>query len=59
MQLSLEMSGCIKMQIMNCLIKISEFDWSGLHQGSVNEASSLFTNILLSLLNYAYQVKQL
>ena len=25
--------------------KLTEFDWSCLHQGSVNEASSLFTNI--------------
>ena len=27
--------------------KLSEFDWSSLHQGSVNEASSLFTNIFI------------
>ena len=27
--------------------KLSEFDWSCLHQGSVNEASSLFTNIFI------------
>ena len=26
---------------------LSEFDWSCLHQGSVNEASSLFTNIFI------------
>ena len=38
MKLSLEMSGCIKMPILNC---------SCLHQGSVNEASSLFTNIFI------------
>ena len=48
MELSLEMSGCIKMPILNCLTKkLSEFDWSYLHQGSVNEASSLFTNIFI------------
>ena len=36
------------MQIMNCSIKkISNFDWSCLHQGTVNEASSLFTNIFI------------
>ena len=36
------------MQIMNCSIKkISDFDWSCLHQGTVNEASSLFTNIFI------------
>ena len=28
--------------------KLSEFDWSCLHQGSVNEASSLFTNIFIA-----------
>ena len=38
--------------------KLSDFDWSCLHQGSVNEASSLFTNLLNSL-NYAYLIKQL
>ena len=27
--------------------KISEFDWSCLHQGTVNEASSLFTNVFI------------
>ena len=27
--------------------KISDFDWSCLHQGTVNEASSLFTNIFV------------
>ena len=27
--------------------KISDFDWSCLHQGTVNEASSLFTNIFI------------
>ena len=27
--------------------KISDFDWSCLHQGTVNEASSLFTNIYI------------
>ena len=27
--------------------KLSDFDWSCLHQGSVNEASSLFTNIFI------------
>ena len=48
MELSLEMSGCIKMPILNCLTKkLSEFDWSCPHQGSVNEASSLFTNIFI------------
>ena len=35
------------MQIMNWLKKISDFDWSSLHQGTVNEASSLFTNIFI------------
>ena len=55
-----EMYGYIKMQIMNCSIKkISDFDWSCLHQGTVNEASSLFTNFLLNLLNCAYLVKLL
>ena len=33
-----------KMQIMNCSIKISDFDWSCLHQGTVNKANSLFIN---------------
>ena len=43
-----EMYGYIKMQIMNCSIKkISDFDWLCLHQGTVNEASSLFTNIFI------------
>ena len=46
MDLVVEVSGCIKMLIMNCLIK-SEFDWSCLHQGSVNETSSLFANIFI------------
>ena len=27
--------------------KLSDFDWSCLHQGSVNETCSLFTNILI------------
>ena len=27
--------------------KLSEFDWACLHHGSVNEASSLFTNIFI------------
>ena len=35
------------MQIMNCSKKKSDFDWSCLHQGTVNEASSLFTNIFI------------
>ena len=39
--------------------KLSDFDWSCLHQGTVNEASSFFTNILLNLLNCAYLVKLL
>ena len=39
--------------------KISELDWACLHQGSVNEASSLFTNVLLNLLNCAYQINLL
>ena len=43
----LEIFGHIKMQIMNCSIKISEFDWSRLHQGTLNEANSLFTNIFI------------
>ena len=47
MILLLEMYGYIKMQIMICSIKISDFDWSCLHQGTVNEASSLFTNIFI------------
>ena len=38
---------------------ISDFDWSCLHQGTVNEASLLFTNILLNLLNFPYLVKLL
>ena len=29
--------------------KISEFDWSCLHQGTVNEASSLFTNVFIEI----------
>ena len=50
--LLLEMYGYIKMQNYELFNKkISDFDWSCLHQGTVNEASSLFTNILLSLLN--------
>ena len=44
----LEIYGYIKMQIMNCSIKTSEFDWSCLHQGTVNVASSLFTNIFIA-----------
>ena len=33
---------------MNCSIKkISDFDWSCLHQGTVNEATSLFINIFI------------
>ena len=39
--------------------KIYDFDWSCLHQGNVNKASSLFTNILLNLLTCAYLVKLL
>ena len=36
------------MQIMNCLIKkLSDFYRSCLHQGSGNEACSLFTNIFI------------
>ena len=42
--LLLEMYGYIKMQVINCSIKISDFDWSCLHQVTVNEASSLFAN---------------
>ena len=54
--LLLEMYGYIKMQIMNCSIKIiSDFGRSCLHQGTVNEASSLSLN----LLNCAYLVKLL
>ena len=43
----LKIYGYIKIQIMNCLIKISEFNWACLHQGTVNQASSLFTNIFI------------
>ena len=39
--------------------KIYDFDWPCLHQGTVNKASSLFTNILLNLQNCAYLVKLL
>ena len=40
--------GCTNMLIMICLTKkISEFDLSCLRQGSVNEASSLLTNIFI------------
>ena len=35
------------MQIINFSIKISNFDLSSLPQGTVNEASSLFTNIFI------------
>ena len=45
MELLLEMSGCVNMVIMNCSIKNSEFDWSCLQEGTVNEASLIFTNI--------------
>ena len=47
MELLLEMSGYLKMQIMNWFNKKSDFDWSCLHQGTVNEASSSFTNIFI------------
>ena len=37
MELSLEMSGCIMIKFMNCLIKTSsEFDWFCIRQGAVN-----------------------
>ena len=39
MVLLLEMYGHIKMQIMNCSIKISDFDWLCIQQGTVNEES--------------------
>ena len=48
-ELLLEMSGYVIMQIMNCLIKKSDLDWSCFHQGTVNEACSLFTNIFIEL----------
>ena len=37
--------------------KISEFDWSCLHQGTVNEASSLFTNVFIELTKFCIQNK--
>ena len=40
-----EMYGYINYELFNK--KISNFDWSCLHQGTVNEASSLFTNIFI------------
>ena len=46
LELFLEMSGCINVQTMNCLIKLSEFDWLCLYQGTVNEVSSLFTKCI-------------
>ena len=49
MDLSLEMSGCIKI-IKNYELfdkKLSDFDWSYLYQSSVNEAWLLFTNIFI------------
>ena len=39
--------------------KISDFDWSCLHQGTVNEASSLFTNIYIEFAKFVYLVKLL
>ena len=47
MELLLEMSK--NMQIMNCLIKMYPIliGHISLHQGTVNEASSLFTNIFI------------
>ena len=59
MEILLEMSEYIKMKIMNCLIKISDFDWSCLHQGTVNEATSLFTNAFIELAKLFIPSKQL
>ena len=47
-ELSLEMSGWLKGQIMNCLIKyISKFDWSFLHQVSVIWSYFIIYNIFI------------
>ena len=59
MEPSLEMFECINLQTYNELFnrKLSEFDWSCLHQGTVIEANSLF--IFIEFVNCAYQIKQL
>ena len=37
--------------------KTSEFDWSCLHQGSVNETSSLFTNTFIEFAKFCMPSK--